>query len=398
MLTKMDETLFRYNPWWEKPYSLGLIARPAEMERLMRNLENKQIVFLTGLRRIGKTSLLKMMISQLIDQQNIDPKKILYVSLDDYTLLNQNILEIVDGFRKIHGTSFSEKIYLFLDEVAYKVDFEIQLKNLVDSHNVKIFASSSRSSLLKQQKSLLTGRNVTLEILPMDFDEFLQFKNITISNADQHLYEKYFDEYLKIGGIPEYVLTGDPAYLSELVDDIILKDIAAANNIRHSTVLRDFFLLLMERSGKQVSLNKMASILGISVDTTSRYFDMFVQSFLIHPVSRSGKTNERILSSRKIYAPDTGIRNYFTGYRDVGSVFENYVYLKLKSWQPEYIYQDQTEIDFILNNGMVAEVKYHDVPLSAKQEKLFSSYDEDKRRVIRNFRDVKELLTMLIKQ
>jgi len=394
----MDETLFRYNPWWEKPYSPGLISRPAEMDRLMKNLENHQIVFLTGLRRIGKTSLLKMMILQLMDQQNIDPRKILYVSLDDYNLLNQNILGIVDGFRKIHGISFSENVFLFLDEVAYKEDFEIQLKNLVDSHNVKIFASSSSSSLLKRQKSLLTGRNVTLEILPLDFDEYLQFKKISISNSDQHLFEKHFEEYLKTGGIPEYVLTGDPAYLSELVDDIIVKDIAAANNIRNSSVLRDFFLLLMERSGKQVSLNKMASILGISVDTVSRYFEMFVQSFLIHPVARFGKTNERILSSKKIYASDTGIRNYFTGFRDVGSVFENYVYLRLKSWQPEYLYFDQTEIDFRLNNGLVVEAKYHDEPLSAKQEKLFSSYDEEKRWVVRNFRDVRELIRLLKNQ
>jgi len=391
----MDETLFRYNPWWEKPYSPGLIARPSEMERLMKNLDNHQIVFLTGLRRIGKTSLLKMMVVQLIDQQNIDPKKILYVSLDDYTLLNKNILEIIDEFRKIHGFGFFEKIYLFLDEVAYKEDFEIQLKNLVDSHNVKIFASSSSGSLLKKQKSLLTGRNVTFEILPLDFDEYLQFKNISISKTDPQLFEKHFEDYLKTGGIPEYVLTGYPSYLSELIDDIIVKDIAAANNIRNSSVLRDFFLLLMERSGKQVSLNKLALILGISVDTTSRYFDMFAQSFLIHPVARFGKTNERILSSKKIYAPDTGIRNYFTGFRDLGSVFENYIYLRLKSWQPEYIYQEQTELDFRLNNGIVIEVKYHDESLSVKQEKLLLGYEEGKRFVVRNFQAIQELLTMM---
>jgi len=130
----------------------------------------------------------------------------------------------------------------------------------------------------------------------------------------------------------------------------------------------------------------------LRVDTASRYFELFAGAFLVHPVSRFGKTNRRILSARKIYDPYTGIRNYFTGFRDIGSVFENYVNLRLKTWRPEYLYQDQTEINFRLNNGTIVEAKFHDEPLSVKQAKMFSGFDENKRYIVRNYQDVRELI------
>ncbi len=387
----MENVLYRYNPWWEGKFENDLISRPQELGRLTKTLGNKQIIFLTGLRRIGKTSILKLLIEHLISNQGVDPTRILYISLDDYSLLKKSILNIVEGFRKIHEISFTEKVYLFLDEITYKEDFEIQLKNLYDLHNCKIFASSSSASLMYQSKWLLTGRNLTFEVLPLDFDEFLSFKKIALSKTDNHLFEKYFDKYLETGGIPEYVLHGDPAYLNELVNDIILKDISAVNNIRHPRVLKDFFLLLMERAGKQMSINKVSSILGVSVDTTARYFELFVKAYLIYPVTRHGKTNERLLAPKKIYAPDTGIKTLLTGFRDKGSLFENYIFLRLKQYSPEYIYKDQTEIDFILNNRVIIEAKYHTEPLSEKQEKLMTSLKATKKYVVRSFNDLVDL-------
>lgn len=388
----MEEILYRYNPWWENIIRDDLVDRPAETSKILGYMESKQIILLTGLRRIGKTSLLKLIIKHLVEQKGIDPTKILYVSLDDYNLIKYSILEIVDFYRKIHSISFSEKIFLFLDEIAFKKDFELQLKNLFDHHVAKVIASTSGSFLIRQQKSMITGRSKTIEILPLDFNEYLLFRQIRISKADHHLLEKHFEEYLKTGGIPEYVLTGDPAYINELIDDIILKDIAAVFNIRRPSILQDYFLLLMERAGKQISLNKIASILKISVDTATRYFDMFVQANMVFTLTRYGKTNERLLAPKKIYAPDTGIRSYFTGFRDIGSLFENYVFLRIKSYQPEYLYQDQTELDFRLKNGFVIESKYHNEPLSDKQRKLFESIDEKQRMVIRNFEDLDKLI------
>src|SRR5690606_6248626 len=100
-----------------------------------------------------------------------------------------------------------------LDEITYKENFRLQLKNLYDKGNAKVFASSSSASALRDQKGLLTGRERIFEVNPLNFKEYLLFSNIKLKKADQSLLEPYFEEYMQIGGMPEYVLTKDRGYL-----------------------------------------------------------------------------------------------------------------------------------------------------------------------------------------
>ena len=383
----MEQILYRYNPWWEKEFKLGKVFNRSIFKNLLDNLSNKQIVILTGLRRVGKTTLIKQIISYLIYEKKIDPKFIFYISLDDYFLINKNILEIIEEYRKIHKLFFSEKIYLFLDEITYQKDFEIQLKNIYDQQNAKVYISSSSASILKNKKPFLTGRNIVVEVLPLDFDEYLQFKEVKIKKEDEHLTERYFEDFIQTGGMPEYVLTGNIEYLKELVDDIIQKDIVAFYKVKNTQILKDFFLLLMERSGKIISVNKIAKILDISPDSANRYLQMFVDSYLIFLVSRHGKTNERLLSAKKIYAADLGIRSFFTGFRDKGSLFENYVYLKIKKFNPSYVYENGNEIDFLTDRKVLIETKYNS-ELTAKQEKLFNCFKTKEKILIKNIFDL----------
>ncbi|MBI4687212.1 MAG: ATP-binding protein [Nitrospirae bacterium] len=387
----MEDILYRYNPWWEGEYEpSGLIARASVSDILHKQASTKNVVFLTGLRRVGKTTLLKLFIRELIKKQLVDPKHIFYISLDDYLLTKNSIIQIVDEYRKLHRIRFKEKVFLFLDEIAYKEDFELQLKNLYDSQNVKIYASSSSASVIKSKKPYLTGRGVVIEVLPLDFNEFLLFKNIGLSKADEHLVEKYFEDYLFTGGLPEYVLRGDIEYIKELVDDIIYKDISAFYNVRNSQALKDFFLLLMERAGKSVSINKVANIMNISPDTARRYLDMFADTFLVYLVPRCGKTNEKILSPKKVYAADAGIRNLFTGFRDKGSLFENYIYLKIKDRNPCYIYKDGIEIDFMTEDKTLIEVKYMS-EMTQKQKSLFDEIKAEKKIIIKSIKEAVKL-------
>lgn len=385
----MEELFYRYNPWWEKSFELkGVINRPNPLNELKKQFSTKDIVFLTGLRRIGKTTLLKLFIEYLLVEKSIDPKHIFYISLDDYSLLKTSIHEIVEEYRKIHKISFKDKIYLFFDEIVYQDKFEQQLKNFYDNQNVKIYASSSSASILKSKKPFLTGRYKIVEILPLFFEEYLDFKGIKVGKSDKHLLEKYFEDYLETGGIPEYVLRGEMEYLKELVDDIIYKDIAAVHQVKNPQILKDFFLLLMERAGKQCSLNKMANILGISVDSAKRYLDMFRDTFLIYTLPRCGKTNERLLSAKKIYAADLGIKSLFTGFRDKGSFFENYVYLKIKDKNPCYLYKDGLEIDFLTEDKTLIEVKYNH-EMDQKQQRLFRETPASKKILINSYKDLK---------
>jgi len=381
----MEQLFFRFNPWWEEEISHNFIERKAYLLLMEQSLKRKDIAILTGLRRIGKTTLMKLFIDVLIKSHHIEPKRIFYISLDTYGLEPYSIMEIIDEYRKIQKLQFSEQVLLFLDEIAYKDNFQQELKNLYDLGNVKIYASSS-ASILKDKKAYLTGREKVIEILPLTFEEYLQFKNIRLGKANSHLLERYFYDYMQSGGIPEYVLTGDIAYLSELLDDIIYKDIIAAHGIKDSSIIRDYFRLLMERAGKQVSLNKVARILGIGVDTARRYLGYFEDTYLIHPIERCDKLNERLRSPKKIYAGDIGIKNIFTGFRDKGAVFENLVYLKIRHKSPCYIYKNKIEIDFLTKDKVLIEVKYNS-ELNDKQKKLFESINAEKKVLIKNVKD-----------
>ncbi len=390
----MEKLIYQYNPHWEtKTGTYNYFERKNILQKLINELQNKQVILITGLRRIGKTTLMKMLINYLIETKGVESSKILYVSLDNYLIAKNSIIEIVETFRKIHRLKYDTFVYLFFDEVTYQTDYEIQLKNLYDFGNCKIFVSSSNASLLKSGKPYLTGRNRIFELLPLDFNEYLQFCKIKLRKSDTHLLPGYFMQYLKTGGIPEYVLHNNVAYIHELVDDIIYKDIVAQYHVRNPKILQDYFLLLMERAGKQVSINKMASILNISTETSKRYLQYFSDSFLIYILNRKGKINERLLAPKKIYAPDIGIRSFYTGFRDIGSLFENYVYLKIKHLKPQYIYQDAVEIDFITNENDLIEAKFHDQVLSPKQQKLFDNYNAKQKFIIRTHEQIEEYLT-----
>ena len=391
----METVFYRYNPWWNNSLILpDIIPRKNLVERLKVDLGTKDILFLTGLRRIGKTTLMKLLIESLINGKKVPHKNIFYISLDDYQLSKLSILEIIEEYRRIQQIPFREKIYVFLDEVTSKDDFEIQLKNIYDSGYIKVIASSSSTTLLKSKKPYLTGRNKLVEILPLDFEEYLQFKEITILPEDRALKQKYFEEYLSIGGIPEYVLRGDVEYLKEVIDDILYKDIISHYKVEDINILKDYFSLLMERAGKVVSTNKISKILEISPDTSNRYLKMFEDSYLIYKVSRFGKTNETIRAAKKIYAADTGIKTFSTGFRDLGSLFENYVYLQIRDKKPRYVYKDGNEIDFMTQDKILIEVKYGR-EIEGKQKELFDKYKSKDKIVIRNIFELEDFLNKI---
>lgn len=383
MTTDLAEELFKFNPWWEKTYRPDFIQRPHYSEFLQQNIDNRDIIIITGLRRVGKTTLMKSYIAKLL--KSLEPQYVFYASLDSLALEPFSIREMIREYRKIHQFGLEEKVYLFLDEVAYRDDIHQALKNLYDAENVKIVASSSSTAILRDTRAMLTGRARILEILPLDFTEYLAFKRYKPLRAEAYLMERYFEEYMQTGGMPEYVLTGDVAYLDNLVESVIYKDIMAFYGVRDATNLRNFFRLLMERAGKQFSINKVAKVMALSPDTVRRYLDYFSQTYLIYLIERCGKLNERLRAPRKLYAADIGIRNLITGFRDKGALFENLVFLKIKHRQPCYIYQHGIELDFLLDKILI-EVKYGR-ELSLKQKTLFDTFPAAKKTLIEGIDD-----------
>lgn len=248
----ISEELYKYNPWWETSYKTALIDRQRYRNFFNQNIENKDVIIITGLRRVGKTSLMKMFIAELL--KSIDARFILYASLDSISLEKFSTSEIIREYRKIHGLRLDQRVYLFLDEIGYRERISLELKNLYDSENVKIYASSSSTSILRDNHALLTGRCRIQEVLPLYFDEFLIFKGLKPKISEKYLLESYFEQYMQMAGMPEYVLTNDISYLDNLINNIIYKDIVANYKVRDITGIKELFRLLMERAGKQIQI------------------------------------------------------------------------------------------------------------------------------------------------
>ncbi|MFQ5751762.1 MAG: DUF4143 domain-containing protein, partial [bacterium] len=168
-------------------------------------------------------------------------------------------------------------------------------------------------------------------------------------------------------------------------ENIIYKDIVVYYGVRDLSGIKDLFRLLMERAGKQISINKIARTIGKSPDTVRRFVDYFVQTFLVYTIERCGKLNERIRAPKKIYAADAGIRNHITGYRDEGAVFENLIYLRIKQKNPCYIYQNGLELDFYFEDTLL-EAKFGR-ELEGKQKSFYEKYPAHKKICVKGVDD-----------
>ena len=377
----MISELYQQNPWWENDFEEKTIPREIYTEKITKNLKTKDIIFLTGLRRIGKTTIMKQIINDLL-KKKVSSDNILFINLDSFNLVDFSIHKLIEEYREEHKKSPKDFFYLFLDEVTSKDDFEQELKSLYDNENIKIICSSSIATLMSDKKAKLTGRTKTIEIMPLTFQEFLNFKKIEIKKSEKELLNSHFKDYMKIGGIPYYVLTEDKEYLNELVQGIIYKDIIAQYKIKNEKVIKELFNLLCNRVGKPTSYNKLANILKISVDSVKRYIGYFEKAYLFYIVDRYSKSyNESVTSPKKIYVGDVGIKNMITGFKDLGTNYENLVFLKIKNFEPKYYLKDSIEIDFITKDTLI-EAKF-DSKLNGKQKKLFDSI-EIKNKIIAN--------------
>ena len=275
----LREVLYNYNIWWEEEYRAPGIARSRYLERMKEALNRPEITFLVGLRRIGKTTLLKQFIAYLLSFQK--PSHILYATFDHPVIQQHSLDEILREFRKMHELGRGDRIYLFLDEILYSPNIFQWLKVINDSENVKIFATSSSSLSLKDQKAFLTGRAHTLRIKPLSFKEYLQFKKKR--TEEPHLLERYFEDYMREGGVPEYILRSDPNYLVNLAEDIIMKDVAM-RRIHKPEKLKELFLLLLARVGKPITYSKLSKVLGVKEETAEEYVRVLEEAELVHTI------------------------------------------------------------------------------------------------------------------
>jgi len=359
----MEALYYTFNPWWEgKDFESG-IDRPDYLDHLPDTLKRKQVEVIIGSRRIGKTTLLKQYIKKLL-QGGVSGNDIFYLALDHPSLASLPISEHLKNMRRMFMHGREKRLFLFLDEVQESPNWELELKGVYDMENLKIFCTGSTSALIKAQGGRLTGRQIITTLYPLSFGEFLLFQGQRPSVSEDYKYEKLVEDYLALGGYPEQVLNPSVEYMSNLLDDILARDLIRLYPIKKAFALKDLMRLLASSVGSRTSYNKLAKVLGLSLDTVKEYINYLESAFLVMPVEKwTTSYSEKVYAQKKVYLWDTGIKTLLTGPSDEGSKAENAVFMELQRKRVScgYFAESEREVDFITGTTgkpCPVEVKY----------------------------------------
>jgi len=341
---------------------------------LLKEIELPRIVVLTGMRQVGKTTLMRQIYN------TIETKHKLFLDLENP--LNQKLFEeenfdnILANFKKL-GFSLGKKSFIFLDEVQSAPDIVKAVKYLYDHYQIKFFLTGSSSFYLKNLfPESLAGRKVLYELFPLDFEEFLLFKEkqrktpfrflLKAKNKNRvsyQLYNKLLEEYLEYGGFPAVVLSEDKEIKREILGDIFTsyfeKDVRSLADFRELNKLRDLILLLTNRVGSKIEISKIASEIGVSRETVYSYLNFLEKTYFIFLISPFSQNRDiEVRAAKKLYFCDTGILNYL-GKVSYGSIFENFVFNNLRKYGVINYYQRYKgqEIDFIIDGRFAFEAK-----------------------------------------
>ncbi|SBV97531.1 conserved hypothetical protein [uncultured Dysgonomonas sp.] len=290
---------------------------------------------ITGIRRCGKSTLLLQLLRR-------DYQDAIYLNFDDIRLSG---FEVGD-FTRLHREIEKREIkVLFFDEIQVVEEWEKYVNQLLRD-GYKVFITGSNASMLSVELGThLTGRHLSMELFPFSYSEFIQFKGL--DNGEDAVIE-----YLKMGGIPEYVKTGMAFILNTLVDDILMRDIAVRHSVRDVVSLRQLTAYLITNIGNLVSANKLVGMFDIkSAATFLEYFSFLKDSYLLEfmPMfSHSLKIQAR--NPKKVYVMDMGLytENSISTSENMGRRLENLIFLHLRrKYKQIFYYKDRGECDFV---------------------------------------------------
>lgn len=339
---------------------------------LKNHLSKRQITVLTGMRRTGKTTLVR----QLIAESNIAQKYYFDLErIDIRSLFAEPNYETIIYALTQQGADFSKKVLLALDEIQLVPNLPSILKYLYDNYDIKFIVTGSSAYYIKNIFSeSLAGRKKIFEIFPLNFGELLSFNSVQAVTLDFGASEKfvkseyerlkmYYDSYINFGGFPEVVLAESELDKKDLISDILSSyinfDLTLLSDIRNPTNLYKLIRLLSVRIGTKLDISKLTSIMGVARQTVENYLDLLEKSYLVRtiPVFSSSPDRE-IVKAKKVYFLDNGIAS-LSGELGSGAKFENAVFNQLLHKGNLAYYQLKTgrEIDFILNKSHCFEVK-----------------------------------------
>ena len=318
-----------------------MFNRPIYLNQLINFKDKEQIKVITGIRRCGKSSLLELF-AQYLKEQGISKENILQINFEDLKYGKMTYLELND---LVENTSKKVKgnLYLFLDEVQKLDKWELTVNSLRLKKNIDIYITGSNAYLFSSQLSTyLSGRYVEIKMQPLTFKEFLTFYDFKGMNDDRK-----FELFLKYGGMPGLKdFNFDEKMIRQTLDSIfstvLVKDIATHSDFKDVTLLNKITSFLADNIGNPISVSKIKNTLisnqsvssGLHQSVIDNFITLLEDAFVFYSVKRYDiKGKEHLKTQGKYYMVDTGLRNFFLGFKDMdrGHILENIVFLELLS-------------------------------------------------------------------
>ncbi len=414
----ITENLMSMNTWWvtnEIPKELVPQNKRKEFDDIIYLLKERRITSLIGPRRVGKSTLIYQVIDYLLNVQKVNAHRILMFNGDDPSLF----LTQENTLSKVIDTYFSnilfedirnlkEKVYIFIDEIHFIDKWQKYLKLYYDKkYNLKfIITGSSATHLFRDSNESLLGRIESIYILPLDFEQFVNFYKIyvksdvnnNIPKIDFNNIEKSFEEleniyydkttcmelqkilslYMLVGGYPEYFENSNNIlWQRRLIEDIIqkgiYKDILEVYSIKSPEVLEKLMYYISANDSQMFSYSNISKILGIDTTTVINYLTYLKQAFLINVVDNySSNIGKIVRANKKLSILDNGIRNGLLKRLEVrldeeGLLVESMVNFNIRNISQKenydffYYRRDKEEIDIVLDRKVdivPIEVKY----------------------------------------
>ncbi|MBU6389223.1 ATP-binding protein [Patescibacteria group bacterium] len=324
------------------------------LDRLEGILKTPPVLVITGLRRVGKSTLLAQIAHRYLNEAyyfvNFEDERLLNFRAQDFDLLHETLISL-----------FGEKKTFLFDEIQNIPEWERFVRRLHDQ-GFKFIVTGSNASLLSQELGTrLTGRSIRIELFPFSFREFLKFREIVIPNTQvltavqRGTLIRLVNEYLNMGGIPDALKYPELEMHRSLYDDVLYRDIAARYKLENVRSLKELAFYLVSNLSSTVSFNKLKDLLKLgSVSTVKTYIDYLENSWLFFVVSKYAySVKEQQIAAKKLYCIDTGLARSvgFSFSQNTGRLMENAVFLQLrKKGQAIHYYKTTSdlEVDFFL--------------------------------------------------